>query len=286
MTQEALRMDTDKTGSTALHDAWRPITRCSLSLVGEEKAWNQLTSRLQERDLKLGDASEGRMLARHLRTNDRGDQLARPLQGEQFHMLFVLAGKVNLKNKIGGAVTELGRFDCLYMPGLAPRYDIELASDTDLLELTVPSRSAVKEGLKMDLLTGQAAATPVLAADRPEAYTRKSGQGFEYFLYRDLGVADATDRRVHMQIVRATKSKPGGTGWHYHTMGQLFVVLQGSATILVEGQMARRMGPGDAMCLSAGTSHNVPDFTPDYQIWEMCIPADFDTTPVQPAEST
>jgi hypothetical protein len=31
------------------------------------------------------------------------------------------------------------------------------------------------------------------------------------------------------------------------------------------------------MCISAGTRHNVPAFSSDYAIIELCIPADYDT---------
>ena len=76
---------------------------------------------------------------------------------------------------------------------------------------------------------------------------------------------------------------PGGTGWHNHTMSQLFVVLSGWANIAVGGRGERVMRAGDAMCLRAGMRHDVPAYSADYTVLEMCIPADYETAAAAPA---
>jgi hypothetical protein len=38
----------------------------------------------------------------------------------------------------------------------------------------------------------------------------------DFFLYRDLGVAEATAGKVLAQLVRANAAPEKGTGWHYH----------------------------------------------------------------------
>ena len=47
--------------------------------------------------------------------------------------------------------------------------------------------------------------------------TEFKGEGLrDFFLYRDLGVADATAGKVLAQLVRANAAPAKGTGWHYH----------------------------------------------------------------------
>ena len=43
------------------------------------------------------------------------------------------------------------------------------------------------------------------------------GEGLrDFFLYRDLGVAEATGGRVLAQLVKANQAPAHGTGWHRH----------------------------------------------------------------------
>jgi quercetin dioxygenase-like cupin family protein len=60
-------------------------------------------------------------------------------------------------------------------------------------------------------------------------------------------------------------------------MGQIFYVLEGWADLALEKRPWVRMGAGDAMSIGAGIGHNVPRFSRDYALVEMCVPADYDT---------
>ena len=48
-----------------------------------------------------------------------------------------------------------------------------------------------------------------------------------------------------------TYGTTGGTGWHVHSMSQLFFVFKGWVDIGVEGQGWTRMVAGDAMCIAS-----------------------------------
>ena len=136
------------------------------------------------------------------------------------------------------------------------------------------------EGKSFDLESADQAARPVVNRDVPAAYKKGDGPR-SYFLYRDLGLSAATDRRIHIHALKATApSAAGGTGAHRHTMCQLFYVMKGWADLQVQGQPDVRMHGGDAMCIAAGLKHNVPAFAADYTIIEICIPADYDTVDV------
>lgn len=52
----------------------------------------------------------------------------------------------------------------------------------------------------------------VKAADTPYV----SGGWRDFFLYRDLGIAKATEGKVIAHLVRANMAPGEGTGWHRH----------------------------------------------------------------------
>ena len=224
---------------------------------------------LESRDLSLAQASDEALIGRHLRTGgspaNAHELIARDTV---FTFLFVLAGAVTLQEDSQKPVV-LRALDSATRIGAGKSVVISLSHDAEVIEMkasaagahllgTGPGRWVVNQENETDYLQGQG----------PRAF----------FRYRDLGVAEASKRRVHIHVVRATKaSADGGTGWHSHSMGQLFYVLRGFADLTVDRQPALRMHAGDAMCISPRMKHNVPAFSADYLVLEMCIPADYDT---------
>ena len=47
----------------------------------------------------------------------------------------------------------------------------------------------------------------------------------DFFLYRDLGIADATGGRVIAQLVKANSPPLEGTGWHHHVADFHIVIM-------------------------------------------------------------
>jgi quercetin dioxygenase-like cupin family protein len=119
----------------------------------------------------------------------------------------------------------------------------------------------------------------VYAHDEPGSHVTDN-RVRSFFSYRDLPSGPMGDGRMLFQEVRAVGTPEGGTGWHHHTMSQLFYVLTGTVEISVEGHGTMNLVPGDAMCIRAGMVHNVSVFSPDYTLVELCVPAVYDTTPV------
>ena len=61
----------------------------------------------------------------------------------------------------------------------------------------------------------------------------KSGGLRDFFLYRDLGVADATHGRVIAHITKANMPPEQGTGWHIHVADfQIVYMLKGWAKFM------------------------------------------------------
>lgn len=235
----------------------------------------------ESRDLGLAVATDGKMGARHLRRAS-GTTVSGQWQHHEidFQWLFVTHGSLTVENEDGETVTlEAG--DSAYLPPYWRHRESDVSADFQALEVVAPATYETRVGedaAKADRAGEFADQRPVFNYDRPESYVRGDGPR-SYFEYRDLGLREPTDQRLHIHIVRSATDEPmeGGTGDHHHTMSQWFMPIAGWADIEVEGQGGRRMYPGDLMCIAAGMSHNVPAYSVDYATLEMCVPAEYDT---------
>jgi quercetin dioxygenase-like cupin family protein len=224
-------------------------------------------TRFSSRDLGLAEASGGWMSARHCRGLEAPIGAPSPAD---FRFLYVLAGAVTVGAGTGGSHTLSKGGVALFGPDAAPHLS-GASGDLEWIEI-----AAAKSGFGPS--SDDEATPPALYLDEtPESFVAGAGPR-RYFAYRDLATAPFTGRRIHVHVVKALEPMPGGTGWHNHTMSQLFVVLTGWAKIAVEGRGERVMRRGDAMCLRAGMRHDVPAYSADYTVLEMCVPADYDTT--------
>lgn len=99
-----------------------------------------------------------------------------------------------------------------------------------------------------------------------------------HFAYRDLGVAKATSGKVLAQVVRATEpcEEPGDT--HRHQLDfQMVYMLKGWARMRFEGVGEVRLEAGSCWYQEPGINHSVVEYSDDFEILEITVPADFDT---------
>jgi quercetin dioxygenase-like cupin family protein len=99
----------------------------------------------------------------------------------------------------------------------------------------------------------------------------------DFFRYRDLGVADATDGKLIVQLVQANKPPAEGTGWHYHEADcHVVVMLKGWAKFMYEDQETLVVA-GDVVHQRPGIRHFLFDYAPDMEFLEIVSPAKFST---------
>lgn len=108
------------------------------------------------------------------------------------------------------------------------------------------------------------------------------GEGLrDFFLYRDLGVADATGGRVIAQLVKANEAPEHGTGWHRHVADfHIVVMLKGWARFMYEDK-EHLVAAGDCVHQRPGVTHYLFDYSPDMEYLEIAGPADFATIDVE-----
>ena len=104
----------------------------------------------------------------------------------------------------------------------------------------------------------------------------------DFFLYRDLGVSEATRGKVIAQVVIAHNAPEKGTGWHRHEAEfHIVIMLRGWARFMYEDQDTL-VSAGDCVHQRPGVRHYLFDYSPDMEYLEIVGPADFKTIDVEP----
>ncbi len=102
----------------------------------------------------------------------------------------------------------------------------------------------------------------------------------DFFVYRDLGIADATGGKVIAQLTRAQNAPEKGTGWHYHVADfHIVIMLKGWARFMYEDKNTL-VSAGDCVHQRPGIVHYLFDYSPDMEYLEIVGPADFKTVEV------
>jgi quercetin dioxygenase-like cupin family protein len=102
-----------------------------------------------------------------------------------------------------------------------------------------------------------------------------------FFLYRDLGVAKATNGKVIAHLVKANEPPTDGTGWHRHIADfQIVIMMKGWAKFMY-GDKVTLVEAGDCVHQRPGLTHYLFDYSPDMEYLEIVGPADFGTEPAE-----
>ena len=81
-----------------------------------------------------------------------------------------------------------------------------------------------------------------------------------------------------VQMLRANKECDGPMGYHSHTLDfQLTIMLKGWARIELEDRGEFRVEAGDAWYQPSGIKHEVLEYSADFEVIEITLPADFPT---------
>jgi mannose-6-phosphate isomerase-like protein (cupin superfamily) len=110
----------------------------------------------------------------------------------------------------------------------------------------------------------------------------KGGGLRDFFLYRDLGIADATGGQVICHLVKANPDCPPevGTGWHRHECEfQIVIMTKGWARFMYEDK-STLVQAGDVVHQRPNITHYLYDYSPDMEYLEIVSPADFKTVDV------
>jgi quercetin dioxygenase-like cupin family protein len=97
----------------------------------------------------------------------------------------------------------------------------------------------------------------------------------DFFLYRDLGIAEATSGRVIAHLVKADMAPEKGTGWHRHEAEFQIVLMTKGWARFMYGDQETLVEAGDCVHQRPGIVHYLFDYSPDMEYLEIVAPADF-----------
>ena len=106
----------------------------------------------------------------------------------------------------------------------------------------------------------------------------------DFFLYRDLGIAEATHGKVIAHLVKANMAPEKGTGWHRHEADfqiVIVIMIKGWAKFMYDDK-ATLVSAGDCVHQRPGISHYLFDYSADMEYLEIVSPADFKSIDVEP----
>ena len=238
---------------------------------------------LSFRDLLLHDASAGQMSSIEIRAEAEGAAERWFPVSPIFSFVYLIAGELSFEGPDGANLT-LKQGDTAQQAALVQGWRVRWTRNLRLVEITTGRRGGERVAHPAPLLdfpapgplAGPSQAVHLVSRNVPENF--EVGKGPRKFLsYRDFLAAESTNRRIHIHQIDAIDTPEGGTGWHIHSMSQLFYVTRGWVDIAVEKHGTTRMLAGDVMCIGFGTMHNVFRFSPDYSLIELCLPADYST---------
>lgn len=245
---------------------------------------------MEYRDSGMTLASRSKVSARHIRIARNAGSIddAWRCMDTDFHFFYVLQGTAELENGAGQRHT-LRPGLAAWQPGFLWHRLHSHSPDFEMLELMAPAAPMTVTGKDTPL----PANVPREGINRPGQYLFEEPGSYvvgeaprTYLSYRSLGTTDVTGGRIMANMVKALQPLPGGTGWHVHTMSQLFWVIRGSAGFQVEGRDdITRVVAYDAVCVPDGLCHNVPSFTADYWLLEVCFPAEYETIGCTPSKA-
>ena len=99
-----------------------------------------------------------------------------------------------------------------------------------------------------------------------------------YFVYRDLGIKEATEGRVMAHVIRANQTCDGPMGYHSHDLEfQMNYLLKGWARIDLEDIGEIRVEAGDTWYQAPGVKHELLEYSDDFEVIEITLPGDFPT---------
>jgi mannose-6-phosphate isomerase-like protein (cupin superfamily) len=97
----------------------------------------------------------------------------------------------------------------------------------------------------------------------------------DFFLYKDLGVMDATSGKVIAHLVKANSPPEKGTGWHRHVADFQIVFMTKGWARFMYGDQETLVEAGDCVHQRPGIVHYLFDYSPDMEYLEIVSPGDF-----------
>ena len=107
----------------------------------------------------------------------------------------------------------------------------------------------------------------------------------DFFEYIDLGITDASNGKLRMQITKARQGISEPTGWHYHHCeGQIVYMTCGWLELEMADGKTIHLDEGDSIYIPGGLPHNEIQTSDNFELLEISLPAEMGTEPCDPPD--
>lgn len=242
---------------------------------------------MQYRDLIPGRLG-GSIIASHIRVPDAGpvpDMVHYHTVG--FQLIFCIHGWVRLVYEDQGPPFVLAAGDCVIQPPQIRHRVLESSENLQVIEIGVPAEHVTT--VDHDMTLPNATVNPhrdfggqVFCRSEAKDATWKPWRlrGFES---RDTGIGHATAGVASVCVVRCAGASDSEVTSHASDILFTFV-MAGSVTLHGEGQGAHGLTEGDAYVVPPHLKTSLTDISPDLQLLEVSLPAEFETITYPRAE--
>ena len=104
----------------------------------------------------------------------------------------------------------------------------------------------------------------------------------DFFKYRDLEVAEASDGALRAQVMSSSQGMSRPTGWHYHECdGQFIYIIKGWVDLEFEDGRTLRVEEGDSLFIPGYLRHNEIRTADALEILEVSTPGVMGTKPCE-----
>jgi mannose-6-phosphate isomerase-like protein (cupin superfamily) len=230
------------------------------------------------RDL-LPDRWGGRFIASHIMIADGGDVADYVhFHRIRFQMIFVAAGWVDVVYEDQGDPFRMFAGDCVLQPPEIRHRVLRSSPGLEVIEIGCPAQHDTVAEHEITLPTGVVEPerdfggqrfVRHVAADAPTTDSAVDG-----FSCRDTGIGGATDGLAGARVLTASRSATAATSTSLTHDGEfaMNVVLSGSADLRI-GDDVESMCSRDAAALPAGTVWTWSDWTDDFSLLDVTLPA-------------
>ncbi|WP_094782136.1 cupin domain-containing protein [Paraburkholderia ribeironis] len=103
----------------------------------------------------------------------------------------------------------------------------------------------------------------------------------DFFVYRDLGIAQATGGKVRAQLVKAIRAPEQGTSWHRHEADFHIVIMLTGWGRFMYGDKETLVAAGDCVHQEPGIVHYLFDYSREMEYIEIVSPVDFKSIEIE-----
>ncbi len=248
------------------------------ALAGGAGEWGVGRAGMGYRDL-IPDRQGGRFIASHIRIPDGGpvpDMVH--FHKVRFQMIYCYRGWVDLLYEDQGPLFRMSAGDCVLQPPEIRHRVVESSAGLEVIEIGCPADHMTCIDHDLDLPNAELRPDRDFGGQRFVRHRLDQATWrpwrFDGIEARDIGIAAATDGLAGAQVLRfgGTEDLP----MHAHEAEFVFTfVLEGAATLDVDGQGRHALTAGDSYVIPEGVSFGLTGCSDDLEVLEVALPADY-----------